>query len=75
MTMKDWIKELDNLLLRMRNNLLEDAWKISNEEATNKAETEFKKYQNRIADNLSDIEKHYLENLINTEKFIEWQRN
>jgi hypothetical protein len=25
MTMKDWIKELDNLLLRMRNNLLEDA--------------------------------------------------
>jgi hypothetical protein len=68
MTMKDWNKELDNLLSRMRSGILKNAGTISNETAIEKAENEFYKYQKR---SLSLIEQQYLENLVQTQKLLE----
>jgi hypothetical protein len=71
MTMKDWGKELDYLLSRMRNKVLDNAGSISSEKAVKKAETEFHTYQKRISDQLTSVEKQYLEHLIQTQKTLE----
>ncbi len=71
MTMKDWSKELDNLLSRMRSEVLGNAGSISNEKAIKKAKGEFNKYQKRMSDHLTSVEKQYLENLAQTQKVLE----
>jgi hypothetical protein len=57
MTMHDWAKHLDNILTASGERLLEDAGKISHEQAVEKAKSEYVKYQART---LSDAEKQYL---------------
>jgi hypothetical protein len=71
MTMKDWSKEVDNLLSRMRSEVLNNAGTISNEKAIEKAETEFHRYQERTIDYLTPVEKEYLETLVQTQKLLE----
>jgi hypothetical protein len=57
MTMKDWVKHLDTILTATGEELLNNAGKISNREAMNKVNIEYKKYQ---AHTLSTVEKDYL---------------
>ena len=45
MTMQDWAKQLDQILIANRYELLENAGKISMELAKQHAETEFEKYR------------------------------
>ncbi len=47
MRMKDWIEELDNLIILTRRKVLKGNGKISQEEAIKKAEEEFKIYRQR----------------------------
>lgn len=60
MTMKDWANHLDTILTMSGENLLQDAGKITHQQAIKKAETEYKKYQ---AKTLSKVEESYLNSL------------
>ena len=58
MTMKDWIKELDNHLLGNKRPLLDNKGKISHKQAIKKAEKEFDIYRKQEMKNLvSDFDK------------------
>ena len=58
--MSDYIQQLDNILSGSGNQLLLDAGSISHEEAMEKAETEYRKWQ---ANTLSPVEEAYLETI------------
>ena len=60
MSMADWAKHLDGILTSTGEKLLTGAGSISHEAAMAKAETEYKKYKNRI---LSNVEKDYLQSM------------
>jgi hypothetical protein len=64
MTMKDWATHLDRILTMSGEKLLQNAGRVSHDEAIEKATNEYKKYQQKT---LSEAEKNYLESL----KFIE----
>jgi len=71
MYMKDWIERLDDFLRASRKELLTHAGKISREVAEKKALAEFAIYKERTADELSAVEKHFLENLEAKQKDLE----
>lgn len=58
MTMKDWVKHLDNILTVTGEQLLVGNGSVSHQQAMEKAETEYKKYKART---LSDVERDYLD--------------
>jgi len=60
MYMKDYIKQLDNILLATGEKLLSNAGSVSHKKAIDKAEKEYKKYQKKT---LSGVEKDYLETI------------
>ena len=60
MTMTDWAKHLDGILTSTGEQLLIGTGSVSHEAAMTKAETEYKKYKNRI---LSSVEKDYLQSV------------
>jgi hypothetical protein len=71
MYMKDWIAKLDEFLKLGGRKLLDNPGLISKEEADNKALSEYEKYREMSENELSDIEKIFLENLKETQKKIE----
>lgn len=62
MYMKDWIQKLDDFLKLSGKDLLTHAGTISAEMANKKANTEFDKYQERIENQLSPVEIHFIDN-------------
>jgi len=68
MKMSDWILELDKFVGIYGKGVLENAGKISNKQAIEKAEKEYRKYQVKT---LSSVEKEYLENIKLIQKKIE----
>ena len=58
MTMKDWVKELDEFLTMTHKDILEGAGTISHEKALEKAHKEYDKY---MRNHLTQAEKDYLE--------------
>ena len=60
MTMADWAGHLDGILTSTGEKLLIGAGSVSHEAAMTKAETEYKKYKNRV---LSGVEKDYLQSV------------
>ena len=71
MTMKDWITKLDDFIKMSGSELLENAGTISKLEAENKALAEYTKYKETIKNELSEVEKHFLESVKETQKQIE----
>lgn len=67
MHMKDYIKELDNILSSTGQKLLEDGGKISHESAIKKAKSEYKKYQVKT---LSPVEEEYVKTLKEINKIV-----
>lgn len=65
MRMKDWIAQLDRLIQTFDGKLLDNAGAVSHEQALQKAETEYKKYQSAA---ISAVERTYLETLEKAEK-------
>lgn len=74
MTMNEWIDILDGFIKMSRQNVLTDAGKISAELAEKKALTEYSTYKQKTFDELSQVEKHFLEAIENTEKEIKHKR-
>jgi hypothetical protein len=60
MYMEDYIRQLDAILVSTGEKILNDAGKISHEQALDKAKEEYKKYQVKT---LSPVEQHYLETI------------
>lgn len=67
MKMQDYIIELDNILQSAGRKQLFNAGRISNQEAIDKATTEYKKYK---AKTLSEVEKAYLKSITTLQKDI-----
>ena len=67
MTMQDWVNELDKFTQAYWKWVLPDAWKISHEEAMEKAEKEYRNYQ---AKTLSPVEIEYLNSIKDIEKKV-----
>jgi putative DNA-binding protein len=65
MYMADYIKQLDNILSATGEQVLQNAGKVTHQEAIEKATTEFKKYQVKT---LSAVEQDYLKTLKSLEK-------
>ena len=65
MYMKDYIRQLDKILLSTDENVLQNAGSISHNQAVEKALSEYRKYQVKT---LSPVEQAYLETIKNTEK-------
>jgi hypothetical protein len=71
MYMKDWIAKLDEFLKLGGKKLLANEGSISRKQADNKALTEYDKYKSITADDLSAIEKHFLETIEKVQKELE----
>jgi len=67
MKMQDYIEELDNILQSAGRKQLFNAGQISNQEAIDKATTEYKKYKSKT---LSEVEKVYLKAITKLQKDI-----
>lgn len=65
MTMIDWVKHLDKILIATGEELLQGAGTISHQKAVEKATLEYKKYQ---AKTLSEVERDYLDSIKKIEK-------
>jgi len=68
MTMKDWADHLDRILTMSGEKLLEGTGRVSHNQAVDKAENEYRKYQART---LSEVEKAYLESIKTVNKTVE----
>jgi hypothetical protein len=71
MQMKDWVLELDQFTKIYGKGTLENAGKISHSEAMDKAEEEYKKYQQKT---LSPVEKDYLDAIMALEQKVAKKR-
>ncbi len=68
MHMKDWVLELDKFSGMYGKGVLKDAGKMSHEEAVEKANTEYTKYQ---AKTLSPVEEAYLDTIKTVQKMVD----
>lgn len=66
MYMKDWIEKLDEFVKMTGNEILNHAGSISHEQALQKANTEYEKFKEKNKNELSQVEKHFIEQLKKT---------
>lgn len=71
MTMRDWVLKLDDFLRMSESEVLDNAGKISHEMAIEKANGEYAKYRELSQDELSIVEKDFLESVKTTQKKLE----
>jgi len=71
MYMKDYISQLDTILASGGRGLLKDAGSVSRAQALGKAEAEYQKFRQ---ENLSPVEKRYLDTLKQTQKSLKGKR-
>ena len=61
MYMKGWIAKLDEFLKISERDILTHGGNVSHEEAIEKARMEYEKYRNRVLDEPSPVERHFIE--------------
>jgi len=70
MYMKDWIAKLDAFLNISERDILTHAGKISSEFAQTKASEEYSRFYTRSINEMSEVEKHFIESVERTEKLL-----
>lgn len=75
MYMADWIEKLDDFLKMSDSEILTHAGKISHQQATQKAIEEYEKYREQIKNELSEVEKHFLESIDKTAKALKGKKD
>ena len=75
MTMQDWISKLDDFLHMSDSEILKNAGTISHEMALEKAQGEYKKYKKQNQDDLSQVERDFLDSVKKTQKLLESKKN
>lgn len=68
MYMQDWIERLDDFIKLSGNDILENAGSISHDQALQKAYLEYEKYKEQTKNELSEVEKHFIETIDKTAK-------
>jgi hypothetical protein len=68
MYMKDWVERLDDFLRMTGNDILQNAGTISHKQAIKKASEEYEKYKEKTKNELTIVEKHFVEQIENTAK-------
>ena len=68
MYMKDWITRLDDFLKMTGRSVLQNAGKVSHQQALEKANIEYSKFQEKTKNELSEAEKHFLRQIETTAK-------
>ncbi|MCF6170695.1 MAG: virulence RhuM family protein [Bacteroidales bacterium] len=68
MYMKDWIEQLDDFLKMTKKDILNHAGGISHQQALKKAHSEYDKYKSLVINEISEVEKHFIEQLGKTVK-------
>ena len=75
MTMRDWTKKLNDFLRMSDSEVLHDAGTISHEMAMEKAKEEYNKYKKQNKDELSQVEKDFLDSVKKTQKLLEAKKD
>ena len=75
MYMVDWIRKLDDFLKMSDNEIMTHAGKISHRDATQKAIMEYEKYKGRIKNELSEVEKHFIDSIDKTAKQLKGKKD
>lgn len=70
MYMTDWSKHIGKILSANDKELLQNAGSISHEQMVDKATSEYEKFRERTKNELTPVEKHFLENLKKVQKRI-----
>jgi hypothetical protein len=70
MYMQDWTSRLDDFLKMTGNDILQHAGSISHQQALEKAHLEYEKFKELHKNELSDVEKHFINHIDNTVKKI-----
>lgn len=70
MYMSDWIERLDEFLKMTGKDILKNAGKISHDKAIQKAFDEYEKYKEKTKDELSRVEKDFIEYIDTTAKML-----
>lgn len=70
MYMRDWVTRLDEFIKIAGRDILRNAGKISHEQALKKANIEYEKYKNRIKNQPSEVEKHFIKQIEEASKKI-----
>lgn len=68
MYMKDWVARLDDFLSMTGNDILTHAGKVSHQKALNKAHAEYEKFKEQHKNELSQVEKDFINKIENTAK-------
>ncbi|MBN1775776.1 MAG: virulence RhuM family protein [Clostridiales bacterium] len=71
MYMKDWIAKLDDFIRMSDSEILTRAGTVKHLEAEQKVMLEYERYKARTADELSDVEKHFLDSINKAQKKLE----
>lgn len=71
MYMNDWTEKLDDFIKMSGSELLSHAGKISHEKAKIKAELEYQKYKERKKDQLTQVERDFIEHMKTVQKQLE----
>ncbi|MCL1864854.1 MAG: virulence RhuM family protein [Spirochaetes bacterium] len=74
MYMKDWLETLDKFSQDFGLGVLKDAGSVSHIEAVEKAGSEYDTYRAQLSDDLTDVEKAYLDTLKQMQKKLKTQR-
>jgi len=68
MYMRDWLETLDKFTSGFGFDVLEGSGSVGHEEAVEKAHREYDTYRTQLSDDLTDVEKAYLDNLRDMQK-------
>ena len=75
MTMREWVNKLDDFLQMSDSEVLQNAGTISHEMALAKAGEEYSKYKKQNIDELSQVEKDFIESAKKVQKMLESKKN
>ena len=75
MYMKDWLETIDDYLKMTRRDILTTSGHVSHKQAIEKAHAEYDKYKNRLADNLSPVEKDFIASIVALEQLADSNKN
>jgi hypothetical protein len=74
MYMRDWLETLDKFTSDFGFGVLTDAGKDCHDEAVKKSHSEYDTYRSRLSDELTDVERAYLDSLREMRKKLENKR-
>jgi hypothetical protein len=70
MYMRDWLETLDKFTSDFGFGVLEGSGSVKHIEAVEKAHHEYNTYRAQLPDDLTDVEKAYIDNLLNMRKWL-----